>query len=169
MIKAHADQRINQLNQAGGFNYLNGIKILDWQEGLASLQVDLTHDHLNPLGLVHGGLCASMLDVALAMSGSYRPAPEGLYPGLTLSLTTQYIAPLQVEDGFALAKAQRTGGGKSVFFAEGEVLAPDGRLIASASGVFKPGRLSKGEVIRARLGRIRKSDTGLSFASGKDL
>jgi len=169
MIKAHADQRINQLNQAGGFNYLNGIKILDWQEGLASLQVDLTHDHLNPLGLVHGGLCASMLDVALAMSGSYRPAPEGLYPGLTLSLTTQYIAPLQLEDGFALAKAQRTGGGKSVFFAEGEVLAPDGRLIASASGVFKPGRLSKGEVIRARLGRIRKSDTGLSFASGKDL
>lgn len=118
--------------------------ILDWQDGLASLQVDLTHDHLNPLGLVHGGLYASMLDVALAMSGSYRPAPDGLYPGLTLSLTTQYIAPLQLEDGFALAKARRTGGGKSVFFAEGEVLAPDGRVIASASGVFKPGRPLKG-------------------------
>ena len=140
MIKAHADQRINQLNQAGGFNYCNGIIILDWQDNLASLKVDLTHDHLNPLGLVHGGLYASMLDVALAMSGSYQPAPEGLYPGLTLSLTTQYIAPLQLDDGFALAKARRTGGGKSVFFAEGEVLSPDGRVIASASGVFKPGR-----------------------------
>ena len=140
MIKAHADQRIEQLNKAGGFNHRNGIIILDWQDGLASLQVDLTHDHLNPLGLVHGGLYASMLDVALAMSGSYRPAPEGLYPGLTLSLTTQYVAPLQLEDGFALAKARRTGGGKSVFFAEGEVLSPDGRVIASASGVFKPGR-----------------------------
>ena len=164
MIKAHADQRINQLNQAGGFNHHNGVMILDWQDGLASLQVDLTHDHLNPLGLVHGGLYASMLDVALAMSGSYqpapdglypgltlslttgsyRPAPDGLYPGLTLSLTTQYIAPLQLDDGFALAKARRTGGGKSVFFAEGEVLAPDGRVIASASGVFKPGRPLKG-------------------------
>ena len=141
MIKVHVDQRINQLNQAGGFNHYNGIEILDWQDGLASLKVDLTHDHLNPLGLVHGGLYASMLDVALAMSGSYRPAPEGLYPGLTLSLTTQYVAPLQLEDGFALAKARRTGGGKSVFFAEGEVLSPDGQVIASASGVFKPGRL----------------------------
>lgn len=140
MITANADQRINQLNQAGGFNHHNGIMILDWQDGIASLRVDLTHDHLNPLGLVHGGLYASMLDVALAMSGSYRPAPEGLYPGLTLSLTTQYIAPLQLDDGFAVAKARRTGGGKSVFFAEGEVLAPDGRVIASASGVFKPGR-----------------------------
>ena len=140
MITMHADQRINQLNKAGGFNHSNGIIILDWQDSLAALKVDLTHDHLNPLGLVHGGLYASMLDVALAMSGSYQPAPEGLYPGLTLSLTTQYIAPLQLEDGFALAKARRTGGGKSVFFAEGEVLSPDGRVIASASGVFKPGR-----------------------------
>ena len=136
----HADQRIDQLNKAGGSNQYNGIIILDWQDSIASLHVDLTHDHLNPLGLVHGGLYASMLDVALAMSGSYRPAPEGLYPGLTLSLTTQYIAPLQLEDSFALAKARRTGGGKSVFFAEGEVLSPDGRVIASASGVFKPGR-----------------------------
>ena len=140
MIVVHADQRINQLNKAGGFNHYIGVMILDWQDGLASLQVDLAHNHLNPLGLVHGGLYASMLDVVLAMSGSYRPAPEGLYPGLTLSLTTQYIAPLQLEDGFALAKARRTGGGKSVFFAEGEVLSPDGRVIASASGVFKPGR-----------------------------
>ena len=115
MIKVHADQRINQLNQAGGFNHHNGFIILDWQDGLASVRVDLSHDHLNPLGLVHGGLYASMLDVALAMSGSYRPAPEGLYPGLTLSLTTQYIAPLQLEDGFTLAKARRTGGGKSLF------------------------------------------------------
>ena len=144
MIKVHADQRINQLNKAGGFNHCNGIMILDWQDSLASLQVDLTHDHLNPLGLVHGGLYASMLDVALAMSGSFRPAPEGLYPGLTLSLTTQFIAPQQLEDGFALAKARRTGGGKSVFFAEGEVLSPDGRVIASASGVFKPGRPLEG-------------------------
>ena len=144
MIKAHADQRINELNQAGGFNHHNGIMILDWQDGLAALRVDLAHDHLNPLGLVHGGLYASMLDVALAMSGSYRPAPEGLYPGLTLSLTTQYIAPLQLQDSFAIAKARRTGGGKTVFFAKGEVLAPDGRVIASASGVFKPGRPVKG-------------------------
>ena len=144
MINTHADQRINQLNQAGGFNHCNGFKILDWQDGLASLQVGLIKDHLNPLGLVHGGLYASMLDVALAMTGSYRPAPEGLYPGLTLSLTTQYVAPLQLEDGFALAKARRTGGGKSVFFAEGEVLSPDGRVIAAASGVFKPGRPLEG-------------------------
>ena len=140
MTKLHTDQRINWLNQTGGFNKVNGLKILDWKDGDASLSVDLMPGHLNPLGLVHGGLYATMLDVALAMSGSYRPAPENLLPGLTLSLTLQYLAPLELKDGFALAKARRTGGGKSIFYAEGNVLAPNGRVIATATGVFKPGR-----------------------------
>ena len=142
MTKLHSDQRINWLNQTSGFNKVNGLKILEWTDGNASLSVDLVPEHLNPLGLVHGGLYSAMLDVALAMSGSFKPAPEDLLPGLTLSLTLQYLAPLKLGDGFAMAQARRTGGGKSIFFAEGTVKAPDGRLIATATGVFKPGRKS---------------------------
>jgi uncharacterized protein (TIGR00369 family) len=142
MTKLHSDQRINWLNQTCGFNRVNGLKILEWTDGNASLSVDLVPEHLNPLGLVHGGLYSAMLDVALAMTGSFKPAPEDLLPGLTLSLTLQYLAPLKLGDGFAMAQARRTGGGKSVFFAEGTVKAPDGRLIATATGVFKPGRKS---------------------------
>ena len=142
MSKLHSDQRINWLNQTSGFNAVNGLKIVEWTDGKASLSVDLVPGHLNPLGLVHGGLYSAMLDVALAMSGSFKPAPDDLLPGLTLSLTLQYLAPLKLEDGSAMARARRTGGGKSIFFAEGMVKAPDGRLIASATGVFKPGRKS---------------------------
>ena len=140
MIKIHSDQRINWLNQSGGFNTVNGLKIVEWKDGNASLRVDLVPEHLNPLGVVHGGLYAAMLDVALAMSGSFRPAPDDLLPGLTLSLTLQYLKTLWLGDGFAVAEARRTGGGKMIFFAEGEVLAPDGSIIATATGVFKPGR-----------------------------
>ena len=142
MTKLHSDQRINWLNQTDGFNTVNGLRIVEWTDGHASLSVDLVPGHLNPLGLVHGGLYSAMLDVALAMSGSFKPAPEDLLPGLTLSLNLQYLAPLKLEDGFAMAQARRTGGGKSIFFAEGTVKAPDGRLIANATGVFKPGRKS---------------------------
>ena len=142
MTKLHLDPRINWLNQTCGFNRVNGLKILEWTDGTASLSVDLVPEHLNPLGLVHGGLSSAMLDVALAMTGSFKPAPDDLLPGLTLSLTLQYLAPLKLGDGFAMAQARRTGGGKSIFFAEGTVKAPDGRLIATATGVFKPGRKS---------------------------
>ena len=142
MTKFHSDQRINWLNRAVGFNRVNGLKIVDWTDGHASLSVELLTNHLNPRGLVHGGLCATMLDVALAMSGSFSPAPEDLLPGLTLSLTVQYLRPLQLEDGVVMAEAHRTGGGKSIFYAEGKVLAPDGRITAMATGVFKAGRKS---------------------------
>ena len=144
MSNINSDQRINALNQLSGFNKVNGITIIDWDDGSATLRVDLTASHLNPLGLVHGGLYLTMLDVVLAMCGSYKAAPDNLLPGLTLSLTTQYLAPLRIDDGFALATARRTGGGKSVFFAVGEVVAPNGIVIATASGVFKPGRKSIG-------------------------
>ncbi len=140
MNNIHFDQRINKLNQLGGFNNVNGIKIADWKDGYAALRVDLTTGHLNPLGLVHGGLYSTLLDVALAMCGSYEPAPNDLLPGLTLSLTTQYLAPMSIDDGYALATARCTGGGRSIFFAIGEVKAPSGGVVATASGVFKPGR-----------------------------
>ena len=137
------DKRLKILNEAGGFNKQNGIELTAWDDGFGALRVDLVEDHLNPMQLVHGGLYTSMLDVALAMTGSYRPAPEPLIPGLTLSLTTQFLAAATWDDRCLIAEAHRTGGGKSVFFAEGAVRAPSGRIIATATGVFKPGRPPK--------------------------
>ena len=137
------DQRLKIVNGANGFNAQNGIMVTAWDDGFGSVRVDLRAYHVNPMRLVHGGLYTSMLDVALAMTGSYRPAPAPLIPGLTLSLTTQFLAAATLDDQYLVAEAHRTGGGKSVFFAHGAVRAPSRRIIATASGVFKPGRLPK--------------------------
>ena len=61
-------------------------------------------------------------------------------PGLTLSLTTQFLAVATIEGGLLTARATKTGGGKNVFFAEGQITDSTGRLIATATGVFKRGR-----------------------------
>ena len=135
--------RLKILNDANGFNARNGIMLTAWDDGFGAVRVDLTADHVNPIQLVHGGLYTAMLDVALAMTGSFRPAPEPLTPGLTLSLTTQFLSAATVDEGYLVAEARRTGGGKSVFFAAGEVLTPYRRVIATASGVFKPGLPTK--------------------------
>ena len=77
----HSDQGINfEPNLA--VQYFNGDRFNFAMEGrcIASL-TNIDAAHLNPLGLVHGGLCATMLDVAMAMSGSFRPAPFELLPG----------------------------------------------------------------------------------------
>ena len=134
------DQRLKILNDAGGFNAQTGIVLTAWTDGFGSVRVDLAAHHINPMNAVHGGLYTSMLDVTLAMTGSFRPAPAPLFPGLTLSLTTQFLSIATLDDKYLIAEARRTGGGRSVFFADGEVRAPSGRTIATASGIFKPGR-----------------------------
>ena len=135
------DHRLQVLNDADGFNARTGIVLTEWTDGYGAVRVELSAHHVNPMHVVHGGLYTSMLDVTLAMTGSFRPAPDPLFPGLTLSLTTQFLSIATLEDRYLIAEARRTGGGRSVFFADGVVRASSGRTIATASGIFKPSRL----------------------------
>ena len=134
------DHRLQVLNDADGFNARTGIVLTEWTDGFGAERVDLAAHHVNPMHVVHGALYTAMLDVSLAMTGSFRPAPEPLFPGLTLSLTTQFLSIATLDDRYLIAEAHRTGGGRSVFFADGVVRAPSGRIIATASGIFKPSR-----------------------------
>ena len=133
------DPRTDALNRIG-FNHLIGLQLIRWTEDDCLVQLQISPQHLNPAGLVHGGVFSTMLDVVLAMTGSYSPPPLALMPGLTLNLNTQFISAATPEDIQLYAKAKKTGGGRSIFFASGEVYTQDGRLIASATGTFKPGR-----------------------------
>ena len=135
------DERIKTLNGQVGLNQKIGIEIVDWQDGYGAVQLRVTSENLNPAKVVHGGVLSSMLDVALAMSGSYFPPPNPLVPGLTLQLSVQFLAGAKKTDGLLTATARKTGGGASLFFAEGKVRTEDGKIIATATGTFKRGRL----------------------------
>lgn len=133
------DARIDELNKIG-FNHVIGLSLVRWSEDDCLIRLQISPQHLNPAGLVHGGVFSTMLDVVLAMTGSYSPPPLVLMPGLTLNLNTQFISAATTEDKEVFATARKTGGGRTVFFASGEVVTEQGRLIASATGTFKPGR-----------------------------
>lgn len=134
------DPRLQEINAYQGFNSVNGITVTDWQEGKGEVQLRITAEHTNPAGLVHGGVMMGMLDVVLALPGSYEEPPLKLMPGLTISLHTEFISAARPEDELLIATATKTGGGRNIFFAAGELRAADDRLIARASGVFKRGR-----------------------------
>ena len=133
------DPRLADLNQIG-FNQLIGLHLLRWTEQDCLASLDIEPLHLNPAELVHGGVFSTMLDVVLAMTGSYSPPPLHLRPGLTLNLNTQFISAAKADDEKIFATAKKTGGGRSIFFASGEIFTRDGRVLASATGTFKPGR-----------------------------
>ena len=111
------------------------------EDGNASLSVELAPDHLNPLGLVHGGLYATMLDVALAMSGK-----------LSASATRSFARPYDVINVaiFGTSETRKTDlrwlrqgvpvAVSRYFLLKVRCWPRMGAMIATATGVFKPGR-----------------------------
>lgn len=134
------DERITFINHYHGFNLATGIEITEWQDGFGVVTLLPAAEHTNPAGVIHGGAMMGMLDVALALTGSYEDPPLALMPGLTLSLNTQFLNVARIDGGLLTAQARKTGGGKNVFFSEGKITDSTGRIMASATGVFKRGR-----------------------------
>mmetsp|Transcript_29565 Transcript_29565/g.58166 ORF Transcript_29565/g.58166 Transcript_29565/m.58166 type:complete len:84 (-) Transcript_29565:2006-2257(-) len=76
-----------------------------------------------------------MLDNAMGFAASLTGDTGGDTKFMTISMNTQFMAPAR--DGRVVATGAISGGGRSLLFAEGEVVDKDGRVIATATGVYK--------------------------------
>ena len=111
--------------------------------------LDMQPQHLNRSYLLHGWFVAMLLVVVCGYTASLHFDPDTLTLVLTVSLSTQYIAPAR--GGRVTATAKISGGGRSVCHASGELHDSDGILIATATGVFK--RIAKGANRVIRVGK----------------
>jgi len=119
----------------GAFNRMVGFELVEWQRDHACVELDLAERHTNTMGVSHGGVLMSALDFACGMAGCFRPPPQPRAYCVTLTMTTNFIAPMRT--GLLRAHGRRVGGGRKTFFTEGEIVLPDGTLIATATGAFK--------------------------------
>ncbi|MDD9727010.1 PaaI family thioesterase [Roseovarius sp. SK2] len=112
-----------------------GFDMTDWSEGYARVEAPLAPHLMNRQGLPHGGVYAAILDTAMGFCGCFTGDPKVKQNALTLSMTVNYLA--RATGTHLVAEARVTGGGRSTFFAKGEVRDDTGALIAEATGVFK--------------------------------
>lgn len=120
----------------GGFSALVGYRLLAWREDYAEIALELGPQHLNGHGIPHGGLIATLLDTACGFAGVYCTVPGNVRHAMTLSLTTQFVGQVRSFDRL-VAIGRKTGGGRSIYFAIGEVLDGKGNLIAQATATFR--------------------------------
>ncbi len=116
-------------------------------DGCARCRLTVTEAHSNRHGVLHGGIAAALLDNALGATASLSVDETGRAPFLTVSMTTQFLAPAR-EGMDLMATGRVTGGGRSLVFVEGVLGDADGMTIATATGVFKrvpQDRLPKGD------------------------
>ena len=112
------------------FADLCGIEFLGVENGATRLHVALEPKHANNFGIPHGGLVATLMDIA--MGSAARLAAGG--PVMTLDMQISF---LDSGEGSLTAEGRVVRAGNSVLFCEAEARDAKGDLVAKSSGLFK--------------------------------
>lgn len=103
-------------------------------EGTGSCSMVVGPEHLNRLGLLHGGFVSLLLDNGCGVA--VRKALGDIEAAaVTVTLSVTFIAG--VSAGRVTATGRVTGGGRSLKFAEAELHDAEGRLLATGVATFR--------------------------------
>jgi len=107
---------------------LMGMWIAEVSEGRVVFAAEPTEYHYNPLGTVHGGVMATLLDSALGCAvQSMLPAGTSY---TTLELKVNYLRPITTKTGTVYAEGKLIHLGGRIATAEGRLTDADGKLYA---------------------------------------
>tara|TARA_R110000744_G_scaffold78269_1_gene154284 strand:- start:815 stop:1243 length:429 start_codon:yes stop_codon:yes gene_type:complete len=122
-------------DETGAQTLLGYVVDVSANDGKGRCVLDIGAQHGNRHGALHGGIIACILDNAMGYGAAMHSSKDGSDKFLTISMNTQFIAPAM--KGRVTATGKVTGGGRSLMFLEGELHDEDGRLLATATGVYK--------------------------------
>ena len=117
------------------FQHFVGIEVLELGEGKSLLQLELKEYHFNLYGIPHGGVHATLLDIAMGTAASFPDSSGKEVDSVTLNLSVDYIAP--PSSNILTARGKVTKQGKSIAYCTAEILDEDKTLIASGRSIFK--------------------------------
>jgi uncharacterized protein (TIGR00369 family) len=108
---------------------LMGFEPVEAQEGRVVFAAVPGPEHYNPIGAVHGGLAATLLDSAMGCA-VHTTLPEGV-GYTTLELKVNYTRPITSDTGRIVCEGNVLHRGSRVATAEGRVIAErTGKLLA---------------------------------------
>ena len=119
------------VNQCPYFSLLSmGIKDLQW--GTCLLEVELGEKHLQPFGMVHGGVIASVVDAAAFWA--VFPQLEKEKGLTTVEMKLNYLAPAQ--KGRLMAQGRCIRLGRTLALGEAQVRDGQGILVAHGTATM---------------------------------
>ena len=119
---------------------LMDIRITEVARGRVVFEGTPQEFHYNPLGMIHGGMAATLLDSALGCCVNSCLEAGDLYT--TLELKINYLRPLTLETGPVRAVATIVHLGRTTALAEGRVLDAADAIYAYASSTCLIRRVS---------------------------
>ena len=135
-------KRIREIVTTSPYFELLSMELVDVGLGYSSLEIDVTRKHLQPFGMVHGGVFSSIIDAA---------AFWAVYPGIedpaagmtTVDLKLNYLAP--AASGKLIARGRQIKLGRTLGYAEAQVVNQDEKILAHGTStvIILPGKALK--------------------------
>jgi uncharacterized protein (TIGR00369 family) len=111
--------------------HLIGATAMEAEEGRVTVLMPAAEFHYNPLGTVHGGIIATLLDTAAGCTvHSTLPAGVGY---TSLDLSTRFIKPVTTGSGLLRCEGSIVSRGRRVAVAEARLTDERGALVAHAT------------------------------------
>jgi uncharacterized protein (TIGR00369 family) len=108
---------------------LMGFDLVEVGVGRATFSIEPGERHYNPIGVVHGGLAATLLDSAMGCAVQTMLDPGVAYT--TVGLNTSFVGPMTIDTGQVLCEGTVVHAGSRVATAEGRLFSVrTGKLIA---------------------------------------
>ncbi len=136
------DERQAIARTVTGFFQELGAELEEYSEGRAVVALTLTEKHLNNASNLHGGVTASLLDIAMGLCGTWAESPDERRVAITLSLNTNFSSTAALGARVRAVASCRSAGHK-VFMASCDLLDQNDKLIGFGEGVFKKGAYRK--------------------------
>ena len=124
-------QSLMQAGRASGIGRTLGFTLADIREGFAVFEGTPDEGVYNPIGTVHGGYAATLLDSACGCAVHSMLAPGQGYT--TLELKVAYHKAMTSKTGKVRAEGRVMSFGRRAAFAEAKLIDAEGRLYASAT------------------------------------
>jgi uncharacterized protein (TIGR00369 family) len=110
---------------------LLGITLAGAEPGLVTMTLPLAEYHYNPIGSVHGGIAATLLDSVMGCA-VHTTLPHGRAYS-TLEIKISYLRPMTLATGTITAEGRVINTGRKAAFAEGKIFDAAGKLLATGS------------------------------------
>ncbi len=110
---------------------LLGFRLVEAEEGRVVFAAEPAEQHYNPIGSVHGGVTATLLDSAMG-AAVHSTLPQGT-AYVTLEVKFNLVRPISADTGPVRAEGRVIHRGSTIATSEAHLRDADGKLLAHAT------------------------------------
>lgn len=132
MLEDDLAETIRERFATSAFARWMGMELAHVTDGASEIHLAVETHHLNPGGIVHGGIIATMLDAAIGVALRTRLGFDRTH--VTVNLSIGYLRPLRA--GAMVARARAVHSGERVGYGEADLTDADGALLARGTATF---------------------------------